>query len=180
MVADAGKDPVIAAAGGLDHLVACVVDKIEIVAAQAQQVVRATPAIDNVAPIVTINRIRQLVAGEIDRCGPCIEIGRQGLDRLPCQQLVADAGKDPVIAAAGGLEGGVPGIVDKILIVAGATVSGIGAGPADQDVVADAAQQQVVAAPTVERVVAAEALNGLRTIGSDQRVISFGTKDRGA
>ncbi len=100
------------------------------------------------------------------------------LDFQPGGERVVDRTPDGVVAAAGGLDDRVAGLVDVVDVVAGSAVEFVTASAAVEDVVAGAAPQCVVAAPSVQDVVAAFAGQDVRLavsgegIGGDPVVVA--------
>ena len=110
--------------------VAGIVDDVGVVAAPAVHAVGAGTAIDDVVSVVAADLVVELVAGEIDGCRPLMVVGQEPFDLGAGGQGVAHDGSDRIEAFAGLLPGKVAGVVDVILIVAGAAIRAVGAAAA--------------------------------------------------
>ena len=105
-----------------------------VVAGPALEVVVAAQALEHVEPVIADDGLREAVAGEVDRAHAVV-IGRgQGFDLLPGSQLIVDRRAHGVCALAGGLVDVVAGVVDKVEVIAVATVHDVGATFAIEDV----------------------------------------------
>ncbi|CAF0856079.1 unnamed protein product [Rotaria sp. Silwood1] len=137
--ADGAAHGVRALAGVLGDDVAGAVDDVGVVARAADEAVVSLAAVQRVVAGVAGDLVVQRVAG-------AVEVGRAGQHEVldVVGQRVADAGRDGVGAAAGGLDDGVAGVVDDVAVVARAAHHAVRARAAVQQVVAGVAGEHVV------------------------------------
>ena len=123
-----------------DHHVVDVVDHIGIVAEAAAHAVGAHAAVEDVVPGVTDDRVVEVVAGAVDVSGArqaqALDIGRQ---------RVADSRNHEIVDTfVGVFDYHVAGIVDDVVIVAGAADHRVGAAKATEVVIAAVAGDRIV------------------------------------
>jgi len=177
-IADDTVDGVVAAAGGLAHDVAGMIDIISVVPAQPAHVVRAAAAVQYIVAGIADQDLAELVAGEVDRLGAVLEADGEGLDMLAGHQRIADHRIDDVVAAAGGLAHDVAGMIDIIDVVAAQAAHVVRAAAAVQHIVAGIAEQDLaeLVAGQVDRIGAVVGTGGkdLDMLARRQRVADRG------
>ncbi len=139
------------------HLIAGIIDDIDIGAGPAAHLIGARAAIEDIRRDITLQRFVGVAAIGIGLILADAEI--DGLDSLIDQEIDAGAGFDDVVGAAIGdiLIGAIPDIIESIGIVAGAADQEIGALEAIDRIVAGAAIDHVVLAAAGNRLAAAPA-----------------------
>ncbi len=161
MVVDGGSDGVVGTlAGELDHHVAGAADDIGVVAGAAVHRVGAQPAVEpvlapaavkSVVPGGAVQAANHVVAG--DDVVECVADGTGARKQRGVQHQVldivgqseGDGGLDHVDALAGGLDHGLAGPDDQVVVVAGAAMQLGRARPAPEDIVAAVAIEDVEA-----------------------------------
>ena len=142
-IADGGAHDIGAAVGGLDHLVARVVDDVAVVAAEARHDLSASAAIDQVGAVIALNRLIEFIAGQIEGVGRAFVLDPQHFHPHARPQHVAGGGVDGVDAATHRFDH---------LVADGVDMEFVAARSAGHRIVAHAAVEMVVAGTAGERI----------------------------
>jgi hypothetical protein len=129
----------VARGGILGRRVSRIVDEICVVAGPADHDVGAAAAVDEIVPAIAPDGVRQVVAVALQ-----VGAAEQGQVLHVRREPEVDEREHRVGALAWVLDHHVPGIVDEIAVVAGATGHGIGAEPAGEHVGLGVSDQDVV------------------------------------
>ena len=133
-----GKHRVVALAGILEHGIADVVDKVDVVAGPAGHGVGAGAAVQQIVAGVTVDRVAQAVA-------IALQIGTALQDQIFHVRRQPEMGgrENRVVAFAGILDHCVTDIVDEVDVAAGRAIHRIGTGVAVEQIVSGIAVEHV-------------------------------------